>query len=147
MDRPRNILITGAAGYMYVNLFFLIEPSLSQHSGGSVLAELLSRTHGPISGATVHAVVRSGEQLLALSKLGANIIKLDLSDGPAVATVVEENKSMSDTSLFAKLNADPQQLILLSIQQVQSIKYLFPICCKLSVDARSSPRHLSTSFM
>ena len=29
MDQPRNILITGAAGYMYVSLLFLIEPSLN----------------------------------------------------------------------------------------------------------------------
>lgn len=50
----------------------------------------------------MHAVVRSGEQLHALSKLGANIIQLDLSDGPAVATVINKNQSMCDKPLLTK---------------------------------------------
>ncbi|KAJ4297758.1 hypothetical protein N0V90_005653 [Kalmusia sp. IMI 367209] len=77
MDQTRNILITGAAGYI----------------GGSILADFISRTSGPIATATFSAAVRSEKQVQALSKLGINVVQLDLSDAGAVTAAVEKNQS------------------------------------------------------
>ncbi|OKL63856.1 hypothetical protein UA08_01113 [Talaromyces atroroseus] len=72
----KNILITGAAGYI----------------GGSVLADFISRTSGPIKAARLSAAVRSDEQVQSLSKLGVNVIQVDLGDETAVKEVVISNK-------------------------------------------------------
>ncbi|KAL9071885.1 MAG: hypothetical protein Q9157_005311 [Trypethelium eluteriae] len=71
----QNILITGAAGYI----------------GGSVLAEFISRTSGPLKAANVSAAVRSEEQVQSLSKLGVNIIQVDVSNESAVKEAVISN--------------------------------------------------------
>ncbi|KAI1087270.1 NAD(P)-binding protein [Rostrohypoxylon terebratum] len=68
----QNILITGAAGYI----------------GGSVLAEFLSRIDSPIKATKLSAAVRTDEQAQRLSKLGVNVIQLDLSDEAAVTSAV-----------------------------------------------------------
>ncbi|KAI1392961.1 NAD(P)-binding protein [Hypoxylon trugodes] len=70
-----NILITGAAGYI----------------GGSVLAELLSRTSGLVKAKNIIAAVRSEEQVQSLSKLGVNVVQLNLRDEDAVKEVVLKN--------------------------------------------------------
>lgn len=94
----------------------------------------------------MHAVVRSEEQMHALSKLDANIIKLDLSDGPAVTSAIDDNQSMCGNCLFAKQGADTRQLISSSIQPVRLTKYLFPIYYKRLDDAELLQRRLFTSF-
>ncbi|KAF2251858.1 NAD(P)-binding protein [Trematosphaeria pertusa] len=71
-----NILITGAAGYI----------------GGSVLANFISRTSGPIKAAQISAAVRSEEQAQKLSKLGVNVIQVDLVDETAVKEAVLRNE-------------------------------------------------------
>ncbi|KAI2463184.1 NAD(P)-binding protein [Annulohypoxylon bovei var. microspora] len=72
----QNILITGAAGYI----------------GGSVLAEFISRTSSPIKAANLSAVVRTQEQAQSLSKLGVNVIQVDLSDEAVIIEAVLRNK-------------------------------------------------------
>ncbi|KAI0837093.1 NAD(P)-binding protein [Hypoxylon sp. FL0890] len=71
-----NILITGAAGYI----------------GGSILAEFICRASGPIKTANISAAVRTEEQVRSLSKLGVNIIQVDLSDEAAVSEAVLRNE-------------------------------------------------------
>ncbi|KAJ0278986.1 hypothetical protein COL940_006960 [Colletotrichum noveboracense] len=73
-----NILITGAAGYI----------------GGSVLADFLERTSGPINKANIFAVVRTEEQAQKLhaAKLGVNVVQFDLANQQAVAEAIVENK-------------------------------------------------------
>ncbi|KAI0881295.1 NAD(P)-binding protein [Annulohypoxylon maeteangense] len=84
----QNILITGAAGYV----------------GGSVLAEFISRTKSPIKAANLHAAVRTEEQVKALSKLGVNVIQLDLSDEASVITAVLQNEI--DIAIHTASSAD-----------------------------------------
>ncbi|KAI1105789.1 NAD(P)-binding protein [Jackrogersella minutella] len=72
----QNILITGAAGYI----------------GGSVLAEVISRTGGLINAENISAAVRTEEQAQSLSKLGVNVIQVDLNDEGAVNEAVLFNK-------------------------------------------------------
>ncbi|KAL9083685.1 MAG: hypothetical protein Q9165_008413 [Trypethelium subeluteriae] len=72
----QNILITGAAGYI----------------GGSVLADLISRTSGPIVAANVSATVWSEEQVRSLSKLGVKVIQVDVSNELAVREAVVSNE-------------------------------------------------------
>ncbi|KAJ0382175.1 hypothetical protein COL922a_013087 [Colletotrichum nupharicola] len=73
-----NILITGAAVYI----------------GGSVLADFLERTSGPINKANIFAVVRTEEQAQKLhaAKLGVNVVQFDLANQQAVAEAIVENK-------------------------------------------------------
>ncbi|KAF3800210.1 hypothetical protein GCG54_00003738 [Colletotrichum gloeosporioides] len=73
-----NILITGAAGYI----------------GGSVLADFIERTRGPINKANIFAVVRTEEQAqkLHLAKLGVNVVQFDLTDQQAVVEAIVQNK-------------------------------------------------------
>jgi hypothetical protein len=56
--------------------------------------------------------------------LGANIIQLDLSDGPAVATVIDKNQSMCDEPLLTKWNADPSAVDII-IHTASSIDRVF----------------------
>ncbi|KAJ3535359.1 hypothetical protein NM208_g1129 [Fusarium decemcellulare] len=72
----QNILITGAAGYI----------------GGSLLADLLSRTDETFKAARYFAAVRAPEQVEALSKLHVNIVKLDVNDKAAVEEAVVGNE-------------------------------------------------------
>ncbi|EXM34254.1 hypothetical protein RAB80_005722 [Fusarium oxysporum f. sp. vasinfectum] len=65
----RNTLITGAAGYI----------------GGSIVANLLSK-HPETTKQQVFAAVRTDEQAKALSTLGINVLKLDLSDEQPLLT-------------------------------------------------------------
>ncbi|KAI1414112.1 NAD(P)-binding protein [Hypoxylon sp. FL1857] len=71
-----NTLITGAAGYI----------------GGSLLAEFVSRTSGPIKESTISAAVRTEEQAQRLSKLGVNVIQVDLSNETAVSEAMLRNE-------------------------------------------------------
>ncbi|XXG95183.1 hypothetical protein Hte_001443 [Hypoxylon texense] len=72
----QNILITGAAGYI----------------GGSLLAELVSRQDSPIKTLNFSAAVRSEEQAKSLSKLGVNVVQVDLRDEAAVSEVILRNE-------------------------------------------------------
>ncbi|KAF5238324.1 hypothetical protein FANTH_10356 [Fusarium anthophilum] len=72
---PRNILITGAAGYI----------------GGSILADILSK-HPEVTKKQVLAAVRTDEQAKALSIHGINVLKLDLSDEHAVVNEIFTHK-------------------------------------------------------
>ncbi|KAK4043107.1 NAD(P)-binding protein [Parachaetomium inaequale] len=72
----RNILITGGAGYI----------------GGSIVAAFLSRTTGPLTNTVLSTAVRTEEQAQRLSKLGINVIQLDLHDETAVENAVLGNE-------------------------------------------------------
>lgn len=62
-------------------------------SGGSLLADFLSRESGPIKDSRIHVVVRSKEQAEHLSKLdGVSVIQLDLSDEAGVRDAVLKSK-------------------------------------------------------
>jgi hypothetical protein len=89
----QNILVTAGAGYMYASLILSRVLSDMKHSGGSIVADFISRTSGPIKEATISTTVRSDEQVQALSNLGINVIKLDLSDKQAVLDAVLGNES------------------------------------------------------
>jgi uncharacterized protein YbjT (DUF2867 family) len=84
----QNILVTGAAGYI---LLFI--RSSYEHSGGSLVAEFISRKSGPIKEANSSAAVRSEEQAESLSKLGVNVIQIDLSDEASMAEALLHNES------------------------------------------------------
>ncbi|PSN64073.1 NAD(P)-binding protein [Corynespora cassiicola Philippines] len=71
----QNILITGAAGYI----------------GGSVLADFIARTTGSIKDAKISAAVRSEEQAQALTKLGVNVILVNLESKEEVANSIVRN--------------------------------------------------------
>ncbi|KAH7486601.1 hypothetical protein HZ326_15369 [Fusarium oxysporum f. sp. albedinis] len=71
----RNILITGAAGYIR----------------GSIVANLLSK-HPETTKQQVFAAVRTDEQAKSLSTLGINVLKLDLSDEQAVVNEISSQK-------------------------------------------------------
>ncbi|KAI0384227.1 NAD(P)-binding protein [Hypomontagnella monticulosa] len=72
----QNILITGAAGYI----------------GGSLLAELIAHTSGPIKTTKISAAVRSEEQVQKLSKLGVNVVRVDLNNETAIKEAVLRNE-------------------------------------------------------
>ncbi|KAI8410668.1 hypothetical protein FOFC_10525 [Fusarium oxysporum] len=72
----RNILITGAAGYIV----------------GSIVANLLSK-HPETTKQQVFAAVRTDEQAKALSTLGINVLKVDLSDEQTVVNEISSHKS------------------------------------------------------
>lgn len=79
-----KILITSAAGYMYdipsgafVNNWLL-------YRGGSVVADFLAGKNIRIEKEHICVAVRSKEQAKALSKLGINVLQLDLTDEKTV---------------------------------------------------------------
>ncbi|MCJ1292562.1 hypothetical protein MMC34_004113 [Xylographa carneopallida] len=67
-----HILITGAAGYI----------------GGSLVADFLASNNVLMKEAHIIAAVRSEEQAKSLSKLGINVLQLDLTDENAVLETV-----------------------------------------------------------
>ncbi|KAI1378883.1 NAD(P)-binding protein [Hypoxylon crocopeplum] len=91
----QNILITGAAGYI----------------GGSILADFISRTTSLIKAVNISAAVRTEEQAKSLSKLGVNVVQVNLKDETAVREAVLGNEidiivhtaSSSDSSLASHL--------------------------------------------
>ena len=68
-------------------------PPLTYHSGGSVLTDFISRNDGPIKGSKFHAVVRTKEQVEALSQLGVNVLNMDLNSKAEVIEAVVRNES------------------------------------------------------
>lgn len=72
-----KLLITGAAGYI----------------GGSVLAALASNNDSKVEKQDITAVVRSDEQVKALSKLGVKVLKLDLNDETGLKAAIIDNES------------------------------------------------------
>lgn len=93
----QNILVTGATGYMYVNNTPIPTDTIADqnHSGGSLVADFVSRKTGPIKSATIFAAVRSGDQVQKLAAIGATPILVDLADEQAVRSAVLDNKSTS----------------------------------------------------
>lgn len=71
-----KLLITGAAGYI----------------GGSVLAALASAKDSAVEKQDITAVVRSDEQVKALSKLGVQVLKLDLNDETGLRSAIIDNE-------------------------------------------------------
>lgn len=66
---------------------------LTERSGGSVLAELLSKQYGNIQASDLSTTIRSTEQANALSKLGMNVFQVDLNDEASLTDVVVRNES------------------------------------------------------
>ena len=62
------------------------------HSGGSVVAELLSQENVLFKPQNINIVVRSGEQAQSVATLGVNVLEVNLSDGKAVAEAVLNHK-------------------------------------------------------
>ncbi|KAH7469828.1 hypothetical protein FOMA001_g14658 [Fusarium oxysporum f. sp. matthiolae] len=66
---PHNVLVTGAAGYI----------------GGSVIADILSRTDERLKAVNIFAAARSQDQVDKISKLDrVHAFLVDLQDKPAV---------------------------------------------------------------
>ncbi|KAK5632994.1 hypothetical protein RRF57_008708 [Xylaria bambusicola] len=91
LQRP-NILITGAAGYMYD----LMLPTVSvntdaRNSGGSVVAALLSENTHFLEN-KLFAAVRTEEQVQALQPLDINVLQLNLQDEQKVVEIVLQNE-------------------------------------------------------
>ncbi|KIX01887.1 uncharacterized protein Z518_07826 [Rhinocladiella mackenziei CBS 650.93] len=72
----KNILVTGGAGYI----------------GGSIVAELMSRTSGLIKATIIVAAVRSEEQVQSLSKAGVRTVRVNLTDEAAVKETILRNE-------------------------------------------------------
>lgn len=89
-----NILVTGAAGYMYVHLTTIFsKPLLTESSGGSVAAHFRNRLSSSIEVGKLVVSVRSEEQATALSKANLSAFVVDLSDDKAVTDLVLREKS------------------------------------------------------
>ena len=66
-----------------------------QYSGGSIIADFISRTTGPIKNSQISAIVRTDEQVQRLSKLkGVQPLKVDLNDAASIAEAVLRYKSI-----------------------------------------------------
>jgi len=63
------------------------------HSGGTVIADLLSRRDGPLQGANLTAAVRSSDAIPSLRKLGIDVAHFGLEDEAAAKDVVLKNQS------------------------------------------------------
>lgn len=65
-----------------------------QHSGGSIVAEILSlKRGGSLETLSIHAAVRSLEQAHSLTKLDVSVVQLNLSDETAVTDYLLSNDS------------------------------------------------------
>ncbi|CAH0025986.1 unnamed protein product [Clonostachys rhizophaga] len=76
MTSASNVLITGTSGFI----------------GGSLLADLLARADSPIKNAKLFAAARSDEQVKSVSKLGINVLQVDLTDEKSVLDAVVKNE-------------------------------------------------------
>uniref|UniRef100_A0A8H7KD34 NAD-dependent epimerase/dehydratase domain-containing protein n=1 Tax=Bionectria ochroleuca TaxID=29856 RepID=A0A8H7KD34_BIOOC len=76
MTSASNVLITGTSGFI----------------GGSLLADLLARADGPIKNAKIFAATRSDEQVKSVSKLGINVLQVDLTDEKSVLDAIVKNE-------------------------------------------------------
>ncbi|KFA72092.1 hypothetical protein S40288_02263 [Stachybotrys chartarum IBT 40288] len=72
----QNILITGAAGFI----------------GGSLIAEILARTEGPLKNIRIFAAAREQKQIDAISKLDVTPLLLDITETAAVDQAITKNK-------------------------------------------------------
>jgi hypothetical protein len=86
-----NILITGAAGYMYGLYLRVFVNYWLLYSGGSLVADFVASKK--IDRKNITATVRSEEQAKILSKLGINVLQLDLADEKAVVENVLAHNS------------------------------------------------------
>ncbi|KAM0424376.1 hypothetical protein ACHAPT_010524 [Fusarium lateritium] len=72
----QNVLVTGAAGYI----------------GGSVLADLLLHANDSFKNVKFYSAVRTQEQVERVSKLGIDVVHVDLNDKATVEEVVLQNE-------------------------------------------------------
>ncbi|KAF4336095.1 hypothetical protein FBEOM_10031 [Fusarium beomiforme] len=80
---PHNVLVTGAAGYMQV--------------GGSVIADILSRTDDTLKAVDIFAAARRPDQVEKISKLDrVEAFLIDLQDKDAVKKAIAKYKSEFD---------------------------------------------------
>ncbi|KAJ4293395.1 hypothetical protein N0V90_008678 [Kalmusia sp. IMI 367209] len=86
-----NVLLTGAAGYI----------------GGSIVADFLTGIVPSLKKEAVFAAVRSEEQAEALSKSGANVIRLDLRDAEAIEKTISDHKISIIIHLASSLDPSP----------------------------------------
>ncbi|KNB08832.1 hypothetical protein FOXG_09541 [Fusarium oxysporum f. sp. lycopersici 4287] len=86
---PHNVLVTGAAGYI----------------GGSVIADILSRTDETLKAVNIFAAARSQDQVDKISKLDrVHAFLVDLQDKPAVEYAIAKYESkLSSTSSSIQL--------------------------------------------
>ncbi|KFY33332.1 hypothetical protein V495_08327 [Pseudogymnoascus sp. VKM F-4514 (FW-929)] len=101
----QNILITGGAGYI----------------GGTLIADFLARTSGPIKAANISTAVRSEEQVQALSNLGINVIKVDLSEEKAVLKAVLDNNIDIIVHIASSMSASMASHLLKALGQRRKI--------------------------
>ena len=91
--RP-NILITGAAGYMYgFSIKTLKCTLLTSRSGGSLVADFLA--NNVLDKDHLLAAVRSEGQAQALSMFGIQVLRLDLTDEASVVQNVTQHNGKS----------------------------------------------------
>ncbi|KAF5986568.1 hypothetical protein FCOIX_1382 [Fusarium coicis] len=86
---PHNVLVTGAAGYI----------------GGSIIADILSRTDETLKGINIFAAARTQDQVDKISKLERfHAFLLDLQDKPAVEYAIAkyEIAKSSVASMFTE---------------------------------------------
>lgn len=76
------------------------------HSGGSIVADLLSVKEGTLKNAGIHAAVRSAEQGQSLSALGVTVARLDLSDKKLVENYLVSHDSQFSKSMYSSETAD-----------------------------------------
>ena len=69
------------------------------HRGGSVVASFAARRDGLLSKATIHAAVRSDEQVKSLSGVDAKVCQVDLYDGQSMKDYVVSNQSTQARNL------------------------------------------------
>lgn len=71
----------------YLEILFSVS-NLGVSSGGSVLTGLLA--DGAFKPANITAIVRTDEQNQKISKLGVNVLQIDLTDGAAITKAVSK---------------------------------------------------------
>ncbi|KAH8690119.1 hypothetical protein BGW36DRAFT_433072 [Talaromyces proteolyticus] len=101
----QNILITGAAGYI----------------GGSVLSDLLATSSSALKGVRLYAAVRTQEQVQALSKLGVNVIQMDISDAETATEAVLKNEIDMVVHTASSILADIPILLIQALGQRRQV--------------------------